>query len=181
MNLYKINVKYKTMNLHSKFYILFVHNRRKITKNLTFEQTSESILSWNCRTLASLSICRAHSLASQLAAFVYIQAFVGGPACSVQSICSVRDQPQMDMAIVKRSWTELASPYLSDALFCRQMHDRVCTLCLLMIQLTTLRSIECKHSRKNSQRRTDLACMLSHSHSTGAAGLLFLLIFLIIY
>ena len=44
MNLYKVNVKYKAMNLHSKFYILFVHNRRKMTKNLTFEQTSESIL-----------------------------------------------------------------------------------------------------------------------------------------
>ena len=37
MNLYKINVKYKVMNLHSKFYILFVHNQRKMTKNLTFE------------------------------------------------------------------------------------------------------------------------------------------------
>ena len=37
MNLYKINVKYKAMNLYSKIYILFVHNRRKMTKNLTFE------------------------------------------------------------------------------------------------------------------------------------------------
>ena len=37
MNLYKINVKYKTMNLYSKFYILFVYNRKKIIKNLTFE------------------------------------------------------------------------------------------------------------------------------------------------
>ena len=32
MNLHKINVKYKTMNLHSKFYILFVNNQRKIIK-----------------------------------------------------------------------------------------------------------------------------------------------------
>ena len=36
MNLYKINVKYKTMNLYNKFYILFVHNK-KMTKNLTSE------------------------------------------------------------------------------------------------------------------------------------------------
>ena len=43
MNLYKINVKYKAMNLHSKFYILFVHNRRKMIKNLT----SESILRYS--------------------------------------------------------------------------------------------------------------------------------------
>ena len=43
MNLYKINVKYKAINLYSKFYILFVHNRRKMIKNLTFEQPSESI------------------------------------------------------------------------------------------------------------------------------------------
>ena len=33
MNLYKINVKYKTMNLHSKFYILFVHNRKNNKKS----------------------------------------------------------------------------------------------------------------------------------------------------
>ena len=33
MNLYKINVKYKTMNLHSKFYILFVHNRKNDQKS----------------------------------------------------------------------------------------------------------------------------------------------------
>ena len=45
MNIYKINVKCKAMNLHSKFYILFVYNRRKMTKNRTFEETSESILS----------------------------------------------------------------------------------------------------------------------------------------
>ena len=44
MNLYKINVKYKAMNLHSKFYILFVHNRRKMTKNLTSEYRCESSL-----------------------------------------------------------------------------------------------------------------------------------------
>ena len=47
---YKINVKYKAMNLHSKFYILFVHNQRKITKNLT----SESILS--CMSLKPMHL-----------------------------------------------------------------------------------------------------------------------------
>ena len=37
MNLYKVNIKYKTINLYSKLYILFVHNRKKITKYLNFE------------------------------------------------------------------------------------------------------------------------------------------------
>ena len=43
MNLYKINVKYKVMNLHNKFYILFVHNRRKVTKNMDIRINIESI------------------------------------------------------------------------------------------------------------------------------------------
>jgi len=61
MNLYKINVKYKAMNLHSKFYILFVYNQRKMTKNLTVQLTSESILSMpilqNICLLMDLQIC----------------------------------------------------------------------------------------------------------------------------
>jgi hypothetical protein len=30
-----LNAKNKNINLHSKFYMLFIHNRRKKTKNLT--------------------------------------------------------------------------------------------------------------------------------------------------
>jgi hypothetical protein len=32
MNLYKLNAKNKNINLHSRFYILFIHNQRKKTK-----------------------------------------------------------------------------------------------------------------------------------------------------
>jgi hypothetical protein len=32
MKLYKLNAKNKNMNLHSKFYILFINNQRKIPK-----------------------------------------------------------------------------------------------------------------------------------------------------
>jgi hypothetical protein len=34
MKLYKITAKNKDINLHSRFYILFIHNQRKKTKNL---------------------------------------------------------------------------------------------------------------------------------------------------
>jgi hypothetical protein len=33
MNLYKLNTKNKNMNLHRRFYILFIHNQRKKAKN----------------------------------------------------------------------------------------------------------------------------------------------------
>jgi hypothetical protein len=32
-----LNAKNKNINLHSKFYMLFVHNKKKKTKNLTSE------------------------------------------------------------------------------------------------------------------------------------------------
>jgi hypothetical protein len=34
MNLYKLNVKNKNTNLYSRFYILFIRNQSKMTKNL---------------------------------------------------------------------------------------------------------------------------------------------------
>jgi hypothetical protein len=37
MNLYKLNTKNKNTNLHSRFYILFIHNQRKKTKKLISE------------------------------------------------------------------------------------------------------------------------------------------------
>jgi hypothetical protein len=33
MNLYKVNVKNKNINLYCTFYILFIRNQRKTTKN----------------------------------------------------------------------------------------------------------------------------------------------------
>jgi hypothetical protein len=37
MNINMLNTKNKNINLHSKFYMLFVRNRRKKTKFLTSE------------------------------------------------------------------------------------------------------------------------------------------------
>jgi hypothetical protein len=37
MNIYKVTVKNMATNLYSKFYILFIRNQRKMTKNLRFE------------------------------------------------------------------------------------------------------------------------------------------------
>jgi hypothetical protein len=43
MNINRFNAKSKNINLYSKFYMLFVHNQRKKTKNLTSEYVSESM------------------------------------------------------------------------------------------------------------------------------------------
>jgi hypothetical protein len=37
MNVNRVNVKSKSINLYSKLYVLFVRNRKKKTKNLTFK------------------------------------------------------------------------------------------------------------------------------------------------
>jgi hypothetical protein len=37
MNLYKLDVKNKNINLYCRFYILFIHNQRKTTKKLITE------------------------------------------------------------------------------------------------------------------------------------------------
>jgi hypothetical protein len=37
MNLYKLDVKNKNTNLYGRFYILFIRNQRKTTKNLITE------------------------------------------------------------------------------------------------------------------------------------------------
>jgi hypothetical protein len=37
MSLYKLNAKKKNMNLHSRYYIIFVRNKRVKTKKLIFE------------------------------------------------------------------------------------------------------------------------------------------------
>jgi hypothetical protein len=44
MDIDRLNVKSKNINLHIKFYILFVHNRIKKTKNLISEKVSDSFL-----------------------------------------------------------------------------------------------------------------------------------------
>jgi hypothetical protein len=36
MNVYKFNDKNKNINLHSRFYIIFINNKRKETKKLIF-------------------------------------------------------------------------------------------------------------------------------------------------
>jgi hypothetical protein len=45
MKLYKLIDKNKNINLYSRFYILFIHNQRKKTKNLLSESVHIFILS----------------------------------------------------------------------------------------------------------------------------------------
>jgi hypothetical protein len=55
MNLYKLNAKNKNMNLHSRFYILFIHNQRKRPKNWYSNKYPFSSLMANPKDCADVS------------------------------------------------------------------------------------------------------------------------------